>query len=352
MEDQGRPELLHLKGLMEAKTRDLNTVAEIVKTGKSFFLGSHKDPDGDALGSVLALGEALSLSGKQVMLFNEGPINDSLAWLPGIEKVAHTLDPGARFDAVFLLDCATYERLGSSPPDLHGSGTLINIDHHENNTRFGDLNIVEPGSSSTGELIYRLIRAADLPMNKRIAENIFVAIQTDTGSFRYDNTTKAAFVIAGEMCDWGIDPWRISRRVMDGYTVGKLQLLAAALKSIEVYYGGKLGLLTITSGMCSAWGADITELDRFVDFPRFIAGVEMAALIRECKHGCYRFSLRSNDSVNVADLAALFGGGGHPRAAAFTREGCLDSVKREFLSRALVFLDHVSDNRESGSGNP
>lgn len=324
------------------RTGDLNTVADILKKGESFFLGSHKDPDGDAIGSVLALGEALMLSAKQVVLFNEGPIADTLAYLPGIERVVDTLDHGARFDAVFILDCANLERVGTISPDLGGNGPLINIDHHENNTRFGDLNIVDGNSSSAGEIIYRLIRAADLPMNERIAENIFVAIQTDTGSFRYDNTTRAAFAIAGEMFDRGVDPWMLSRKVMEGYTIGKLQLLAAALKTIEVYHAGRVGLMTITRGMLSEWGADYFEVERFVDFPRYITGVEVAALIREVKNGCYRFSLRSNDSVNVADLASHFGGGGHPRAAAFTREGTLESVKHEFLSKALLFLDTIS----------
>ncbi|MFW6147781.1 MAG: DHH family phosphoesterase [Thermodesulfobacteriota bacterium] len=329
---------------MAGESRDLNTVADIVKKGKSFFLGSHKDPDGDAIGSILALGEALNLAGKNVVLFNQGPITNALSWLPGVEKVVKTFNPGTRFDAVIILDCATLERLGSKPPDSAGNGPLINIDHHENNTYFGDLNIVEGARSSTGELIYRLIQTADLPMSKKIAENIFVAIQTDTGSFKYDNATKEAFLIASEMFDWGVDPWKISRRVMNGYTVGKLRLLADALNTIEVHHGGKLGLLTVTRSMCSARGTDPTEVDRFVDFPRYINGVEMAALIRECENGSYHFSLRSNDSVNVADLAAHFGGGGHRRAAAFTRQGCLDSLKHEFLSKALVFLDNVANH--------
>ena len=324
------------------RSGELNAVADILRKGESFFLGSHKDPDGDAIGSLLALGEALMLSGKQVVLFNEGPMVDTLAYLPGIERVVDTLNPKTRFDAVFILDCATLERIGTISSGLDGNGPLINIDHHENNTRFGDLNIVDGNSSSAGEIIYRLIRAADLPMNERIAENIFVAIQTDTGSFKYDNTTGATFAIAGEMFDWGVDPWRLSRRVMDGYTLQRLQLLAAALKTIEVCHAGKVGLMTITREMRSEAGADYFDADRFVDFPRYITGVEVAALIRELEKDCYRFNLRSNDSVNVADIASHFGGGGHPRAAAFTREGSLDTVKHEFLGKALLFLDNVS----------
>jgi phosphoesterase RecJ-like protein len=325
------------------RPRDLNAVASILKKGRSFFLGSHKDPDGDAIGSLLALGEALRGAGKQTVLFNEGPIPTTLASLPGIERVVDTLDSMKNFDALVIMDCAALERIGRISPDLGGKGPLINIDHHENNTRFGDLNIVDEDSSSAGEIIYRLIRAADLPMSERIAENIFVAIQTDTGSFRYDNTTRAAFVIASEMFDWGVDPWKISRKVMDVYTVGKLQLLASALKTIEIYHEGKVGLMSITREMLSDCGSDYTEVERFVDFPRYIAGVEVSALIRECEGGCYRFSLRSNDSVNVALLANHFGGGGHQRAAAFTRRGTLESVKHEFLSKASSFFHNLSD---------
>lgn len=320
---------------------DLNTVVGIVKKGESFFLGSHKDPDGDALGSLLALGEALMLSGKEVVLFNEGPIPGTLAYLPGIERVVDTIDPRSRFDAIFILDCADLKRVGTISSDLGDNGPLINIDHHENNTQFGDLNIIDGYSSSVGEIIYRLIRAADLPLNERIAENIFVAIQTDTGSFRYDNTTRAAFAIAGEMFDWGVDPWRLTRKVMDGYTLNKLQLLAAALKTIEVCHAGKVGLMIVTRAMGSKAGADSLDTDRFVDFPRYITGVEVAALIREVEEGCYRFSLRSNGSVNVAEIASHFGGGGHLRAAAFTMEGTLESVKHQFLAEVLVFLDNV-----------
>ncbi len=334
------------------RPRDLTRVVDILKKGKSFFIGSHEDPDGDAIGSLLALGEALRLSRKRIVLFNEGPLTDTMASMPGIERVVDAMDHGTRFDALFILDCATLERLGRISLELGGRGCLINIDHHENNTQFGDLNIVDGDSSSTGEIIYRLIRAADLPMNEKIAEGIFVAIQTDTGSFRYHNTTRAAFEIAGEMFDWGVDPWRISRKVMDSYSVDKLQFLAAALKTIEVYHEGKVGLMTITREMCSAWGADHFDVERFADFPRYIAGVEVAALIREREEECYRFSLRSNDSVNVADLAGHFGGGGHPRAAAFTREGTLDSIKHEFLSKALLFLDNVDNELYSARGNP
>ncbi len=317
----------------------VNNIADIVKDGKRFFLASHKEPDGDAIGSMLALGETLTLSGKEVVLFNEGSIPDSLRSLGGIEEIVNSFDPQSAFDASFVLDCGNLERVGRISFHLSRIKPLINIDHHEGNSQFGDVNLVDPHSSSVGEIIYRLIKLADLPMNLNVAEDIFVAIQTDTGSFRYENTTREAFNIAGEMLDWGVSPWKISREVTDEYTLKKLRLLELSLKTIELYHAGRVGLITITKQMLLKARADDFDSEKFVNYPRFISGVEIAVLIREIGRDYYKFSLRSNDRVNVAALAGYFGGGGHPRAAAFTREGSLDSVKQEFLNKAFGVLD-------------
>lgn len=316
----------------------LDDIATIVKRGKRFFLASHKDPDGDAIGSLLALGEALVLSGKEVVLFNEGPITDSLAFLAGSEKIVDRFNPESEFDALFVLDCGTLERLGGSYSNIGHIKPLINIDHHVNNPQFGDVNFVDSNSSSVGEIIYRLIQVADLPMSKNIAEDLFVAIQTDTGSFRYENTTKEAFTIAAEMVEWGINPWKISRKVMDEFSLKKLRLLELTLQTIEIFHSGKVGLITITQQMFSKAKADNFDSERFVDYPRLISGVEIGVLVKELGKDYYRFSLRSNDWVNVADLAYHFGGGGHPKAAAFTRYGSLDSIKQEFLDKAHEVL--------------
>ena len=316
----------------------LNEIAHIVKKGERFFLASHKDPDGDAIGSLLALGETLLLSGKQVVLFNEGPIPDNLSSLSGIERVVNAVDMELGFDAALILDCGNLERVGTVSRHLSKIRPLINIDHHENNSRFGDINLVDAQSSSVGEIIYRLIKLANLPLDLTIAENLFVALQSDTGSFKYDNATSETFSVAGELVDWGVNPWKISRKVMDEWTLKKLHILESALKTIELHSTGKVGFITIAQDTLSKADTDNLNCERFVDYPRCISGVEIAVLIREIKKDYYRFSLRSNDWVNVAKLASLFGGGGHPKAAAFSKEGSLDSVKQEFLSKAKGFL--------------
>lgn len=326
----------------QEETRILNDIADMVKRGTRFFLASHKDPDGDAIGSLLALGEALIGAGKEVVLFNEGPVPESMAFLGGIDKIVDTihLESESKFDALFILDCGTLERLGDISSRIDTIRPLINIDHHEDNAQFGDLNFVDTKSSSVGEIVYRLIKLADLPMSKNIAESIFMAIQTDTGSFRYGNTTKETFAVAGEMLDWDVSPWMISRKVMDGYSLKKLRLLESTLRTVELCHEGKVGLITITQEMFSQAKADQFDSERFVDYPRFISGVEIGVLIKELEDNYYKVSLRSNDWVNVADLASHFGGGGHPKAAAFTRHGSLESIKKEFLDQARESLNN------------
>ncbi|HUU39974.1 MAG TPA: bifunctional oligoribonuclease/PAP phosphatase NrnA [Desulfatiglandales bacterium] len=317
----------------------LNNIADILKNSKRLFLASHKDPDGDAIGSLLALGLAFALSGKEVVFFNEGPISNSLSLLKGAGKIVNSINRLIGFDAFFVLDCGSLERVGSISSRLSKVKPLINIDHHINNAKFGDFNLVEAGSSSVGEIIYRLIKSLDLPMNLDIAENIFVAIQTDTGSFRYGNTTKEAFSIAGKMMGWGVNPWEAYRRVIDGYTLKQIRVLESALKTIELHYSGKIGLMTVTQEMLLKTGADNFDSEKLVDHIRFVSGVEIGVLIREIGNDFYKFSIRSNDWVNVADIAAYFGGGGHPRAAAFMIEGGMEAVKQEFLNKAIEFLE-------------
>ncbi|MEA3361416.1 MAG: bifunctional oligoribonuclease/PAP phosphatase NrnA [Thermodesulfobacteriota bacterium] len=317
----------------------LNDIASLLKEGKKFLVVSHKDPDGDAIGSALALSETLILYGKEVITYNAGPIPDSLSHLSGIEKVVDSIDPEFDFDALLVLDCGNIERVGEMHSVLSKIRPLINIDHHRNNSQFGDLNFVDDQSSSVGEIIYKLMKLADFPINKSIAENIFVSLQSDTGSFRYENTTSDTFHIAGDMVDWGVRPWKISRNIMDLYSLKKLKLLEITLKTIELHHSGMLGLLTVTKEMQSKVNAREFDSEGFVDYPRLIAGVEVGALIKEARKNFFKISLRSNDWVNVSDLARYFGGGGHPRAAAFTMEGRLEYVKREFINIAKSFLE-------------
>ena len=317
----------------------LDTIAAVLMEGNRFLLTTHKDPDVDGIGSMLALGKALANTGKDVVLLTEESVSAPLDFLRGSEKIVQGFDSGMDFDAAVLLDCCGMERLGNAGVFVDGIKPLINIDHHETNGLFGDLNLVDLSSSSTGELVSELIRSAGLPMDHTVAENIFAAIQSDTGSFRYENTTSISFRKAAEMLEYGVKPWDVSKKMTDDYSLSRLKLLEMALPSIEFYHEGRIGIMTISLAMFGKAGANQADSGSFVDFPRFVSGVEIAVLISEVDRSQYKFSLRSNSCVNVAQLAFRFGGGGHVRAAGFECHGSIEALKRDFLKQAVRFLD-------------
>jgi phosphoesterase RecJ-like protein len=325
----------------------LKRVIGVLKGAHRFLLMTHQDPDVDGLGSMLALGKSLRDLGKEVALLIQNPLNPPLALLTGAERMLAVSKPdGAsvterKFDVVLALDCAERERLGVCVSAWSSGGVTINIDHHETNTFFGQHNLVDANSSSTGELVYRLIRTGDFPLDFEIAENLFSAIQSDTGSFRYTNTTPIAMRISADLMEYGVNPWEVSQRILSGYGTVRLKLLAMALDRVEFHNDGRIGMMVLSKEMFNESGAHGSDSEGFVDYPRYVEGVELAVLISEKDENTYKFSIRSNSWVNVAELASRFGGGGHVKAAGFTAKGSLGTLKKEFLFEAGRLLNET-----------
>lgn len=317
-------------------------IVDILQRGRRFLMTTHIDPDADGIGSMLGLGTSLRRAGKEAIMVTQEPLESPLSLLPEASRIVQAFPADGQFDALFVLDCGERQRMGSLRCVVDRKEPLVCIDHHKTNDFFADINLVDPKSSSTGELVFQIIKRAGLPLETTTANNLFAAIQTDTGSFRYQNTSSRALGIASELVDWGASPWEISRIVLEGYSVARLKLLQAALGTLEFHEGGKIGLMTITSRMLQETGARRIDSERFVDYPRFVSGVEISVLIREGEDNGFKFSLRSNNHADVADLAVHFGGGGHARAAGFERNGPLDLVKREFLKEAVRYLNGTS----------
>lgn len=329
--------------------RAVSRIVEILRAGSRFLLATHKEPDVDGISSMLALGLALEAAGKRPQMVTEYPVPPPLDRLEGAEKIL-VVERMGHADATLVLDCGDLKRLGGLGPRLQGTRPLINIDHHATNTRFGDVNFVEPDRSSTGEMVFEIIREAQLPLGPAVAENIFAAIQGDTGSFQYDNTSSRALRVAAEMVERGAVPWDVSRRMMNRYPRARLELLRKALETLEFHCRRSVGIMTLTSEMFSRAGAIRTDSERFVDYPRFVEGVEVAVLIRQTAEDGYKFSLRSNGMVDVAQLAVSFGGGGHARAAGFEVHGDLETAKAAFLEEARRVLDEKFASRYTAGG--
>ncbi len=321
----------------------LNQVATVLKEGKQFLLMTHNDPDFDGIGSMLALGKVLLNAGKDVVVLSEDPVPAPFNLLKGSNMIVQGFDEKMDFDTVVLLDCGDLKRLNVCHDFFEGRKFLINIDHHETNDFFGNLNLVDSNSSSTGELVFRVIIKADLPIDSEVAENIFAAIHADTGSFSYENTTSASFKIAAKMMEYGVKPWEVSRKVMGGYSLSRLRLLEMALGNIEFHHEGKIGMMVLSLEMLKKAQANKVDSERFVNYPRFVYGVVIAVLIRQTDENNYKFSLRSNSNVNVAELASKFGGGGHARAAGFESHGSLETLKKNFLKEASKLIDGISN---------
>lgn len=319
----------------------LKRIVSTLNDGGSFLITTHRDPDADGIGSMLALGKALLNADKDVVLWTEAPVPHPNNRLKGADSIVQYIDPERDFDVVVVLDCAEIERAGQLQGNPGKLKSLINIDHHETNSFFGDLNLVDVNSSSTGELVFKVIKLGGLPIDRDVAGNVFAAIQADTGSFRYDNTSPTCLRIAAEMMDYGANPWKISREVMDGYSLSRLRLLEMALGTLEFYHAGKIGVMTIFLGMFSKAGAGPEDSERFVDYPRFVSGVEIAVLIRQTGENDYKFSLRSNSRINVAQLASRFGGGGHAKAAGIDCHGSIGPLKEDILREAVQLLDGI-----------
>ncbi len=308
------------------KSRTLETAARIVREGRRFLVATHVHPDGDALGSALALAGGLKKLGKKVKVYNADPVPYSLKFLPGSGAVTSELRSSDRFDAVFVVDCSELGRVGDAfLSRLEDFGTSVVLDHHARGKKDGDVRCVDPKAAASGVVVGRLLERLGVGLTKEIAVNLYVTLVTDTGWFRYGNTSAEVLRLAAALVARGAHPQRISRALQETAPPERLKLLARVLDSLELHAGGRIGLVTLTRAMLEETGGTIEMTDDFVDFPRSVASVEAAAFLREAPEG-WRVSLRSKQAMDVGQVATDLGGGGHVRAAGFTMKGDFAAV--------------------------
>ncbi len=308
-------------------------VAERIEKGRRFLVTTHVNPEGDAVGSLLGLTLALRWLGKDVTAYMEDPVPYIYRFLPGADTVVDALFEDDTFDGCFVVDCGQKKRLGGRFNVLKSPGTIINIDHHKTNDNFGDINIIVPEASAAGEIIYDLLRFLRVDITPDIATNLYVAIHTDTGSFRYSSSTSDAFIKAGELVRLGADPWEITIRIYESYPENKLRLLGMALSTLEVVEvdSRKIATMVVTLDMMRRVDGGRELTDGFVNFARAIEGVETGILFREESPGEFKISLRSKGRIDVSRVARFFGGGGHRNASGFNIKGGLEEVKMRVI---------------------
>jgi phosphoesterase RecJ-like protein len=315
----------------------LNKIIDTLKAGSSFLITTHMSPDGDAIGSSLALSYALKALGKNVIVYIYDGIPYDFIFLKDADKVSQTL-PLRNFDAVITTDCANINRIGEEFLNFKSYDHLINIDHHKDNSGFGDLNLVDGKICSTGMLIYELIKALGVEIDYDIAAAIYTTILVDTGSFRYSNASAQAFKVAGELVEKGVSPWNIAEKVYENQPVNRINLLKHALGSFEIFDSKGFASITVTRKMLKEANANLEVTDGFINFPRSIKGVEVALFFKELYPNRYKLSLRSKGKADVAEIAANFGGGGHKNAAGCLLNGNLPDLKEKVFRAVDDYL--------------
>lgn len=303
--------------------------------GRALMLG-HVHPDADVLGTLLALGEALESRGWSVVAGGPHPAPGALDFLPGVKRyeVLEALD--GRFDVVVLTDCPNPDRTeGLLEAARSAAGTIVNIDHHPDNRRYGTVNWIDVGAAATGEMVYRLLVALGVSVTPSIASNLFTAIHTDTGSFRYSNVTPETFRIASALTEAGAEPAAVSSALYERRAPDALRHLGEALSRVRVSADGRVAWLALPAGLVPE---RFIEAEELVNYPRSIGSVKVGCLLRELGGGRVKVSLRAKGEVDVNRVAATFGGGGHANAAGCTVTGTLEVVTEQVLAavRAAV----------------
>jgi len=310
----------------------IDRVLEVIREHKTFCIVGHMRPDGDCIGSQLGLALALRNEGKRVTVWNQDAIPLKYKFLVG-DGLIEKPKAGQKFDCVIATDCASYERLGKVGDCVKQRKVLINIDHHATNPRYGDVNWVSPREPSTGELIYRLLKVARWPITPPIADLLFAAISTDTGSFQYPNTRPGTFHAGAELVTRGANLAKICDEVYQSYPLSRAKLLKHVYSKFRLTDNDRIAWLWLKKKDFTRTGAESDDTEGLIDHLRAIEPVVVACVFEEIEPEMTRISLRSkSDRVNVSEICGQFGGGGHPAAAGARIPGKPLSVQRKVIA--------------------
>jgi len=311
----------------------MKKISEEILKHRKFLITTHVEPDGDAVGSTLAMWHALKAMNKEVVACLADPVPPIYRFLPGSREILSEVPLGFSPDCVIVLDCSELRRAGRILDEIDmETAVLMNIDHHNSNKKFGDFCIVEE-SAATGELIYELLGDLKVPLTHDMGICVYTAILTDTGGFRYRNTTRRSLQIAAEIVGLGVNPGEIAEVACESYPLERFQILGKALRNLQVSCDGKVADFFVTQKMFNGNGISPSIVEGFVNYPREIDGVLVSVFFREKAKGQYRVSLRSKGDADVSRVAQFFGGGGHRNAAGCLVEGDFETARRHVLER-------------------
>ncbi len=326
--------------LLSKNKRIIDRIAEQIACHKKFLITTHVYPDGDAVGSQIALCILLKRMGKEVELINSFPLPARYKFLPNSSLIKHNANiilPDS--EIAFVLDVGSKGRLGNMRDHINNTKTVINIDHHLGNDSFGTINWIDSRMSSVGELIFHLYKYMNLEIRKPEAICLYTAIVTDTGSFQYANTSVETHSAVSELLKTGIDHTEICNQIYHNIPISKIKLLQLALGTLSFDAKGKIGYMFITSDMYTKARATEEDSEEIVEYARNVKGVEVGILFKEHSNGNIKISFRSRSKIDVRKIALKFGGGGHHNAAACMINGELNTVLKKVVRAAALEIE-------------
>lgn len=313
----------------------LAAVAAALHQSHNVVVSGHIMPDGDSIGSTLALGMALEKLGKNVTMISSDQIPDTYQFLPGANRILQELPP-SDYDTLVMVDCSVQERLAKPLHDLLKDGVMVvNIDHHATTDTFADINYIDSHAAATGEIIYDLLINMGIDIDQQMALSLYTAIVTDTGSFRYEGTTPTTHRRVADLLEKGIEVARVSKLIFEEKPLETINILKMVLPTLNVSDCGKLAWISLDWPTKELLGAKDEHTDDLISYPRQIKGVEVALFFKALSPSSVKVSLRSNQYIDVNKLAGKFGGGGHKRAAGCQIEGNFEDIKNEVVATAL-----------------
>lgn len=319
--------------------RDIDLFKSKINECKDIYLTAHVNPDGDSIGSTLALAGFLkSEMNKDVQILINGDISSNFKFMPGIDKIINDTSAIENIDLLITLDSADIERLALEKRLVDNAKHIVNIDHHITNTNFGNINFVDGSSSSTGQVLYEMMQVLGGHISHDVATCLYVSISTDTGSFKYTNTTSRTHEIASKLLDKEIDLETINIELYQNRSLEETKLLMESIKNLTLLKNDTVGIVAIDDEILKSCKAEIQDTGLIVDFIRNIDVVNLACLIRPIDENSSKASLRSKKDIDVSKIVAVFGGGGHAKAAGCTIHSNVAEAKKKMTEEILRYL--------------
>ncbi|HZP48311.1 MAG TPA: bifunctional oligoribonuclease/PAP phosphatase NrnA [Vicinamibacterales bacterium] len=314
----------------------MKRIAEAIRARQRFVLSSHSRPDGDSIGSQLAMAYALRAMGKDVDVVNADPAPPPIMQFPGVPGIRIAPSADGAYDAAIVMECGELARTGVAGLDRY---FVINIDHHQGNTNYGALNWFDPSAAACGEMVFDLVRALDVPLTVDIATHVYLAVLTDTGSFHYSNISPRTFDICRECLEAGVDPVMVARNVYDSNNMGRLKLFGAVLSAMQIDATGRIAIVYLDHEMARAAGGTYEDTEGLINLPLTVKEIQAVVFFKQIEGESYRVSMRSKGDIDIAAVAKEFGGGGHKNAAGCTANGGIDTLQKIFIDKIERAID-------------